>query len=490
FTREQQGQIAKILTRPEKQISVVSPSGYFRVHYDTTGFDKPAYDINELLVALDSVYNFEVNFLKYKAPPSDGTVGGDSKYDVYVNDLRGASYGSTQLEDLLAGNKYTSYMIIDNAYLGYNTPGIDGARVTVAHEFHHAIQIGSYIYRVADNPFYEMTSTSMEDFVYNSINDYFNYLSDYFNFPDRNIYGYEGYSLGIWNIYLKLRFDDYDIIRKQWELMPQMRALDAIEQSLISYGSNYKHELNQFGVWCYFTNYRAVSGKYFPEAKYYPVIRPVATLKLINRSLTTNLSSEAAANSYFCIKDSTTNDSLFVVATNSNVRTAVDSSASYIPFAYTASRDSSYGSVRLSSNLFANFQYSDPYHWTVAEILNRQIVRQDNTSNPSTTHVIGDYPFPNPFYYSKNYGGGNFICLPASKTLSGFASLNVYSSGMDLMYSSKMQVVQFPGTTDKFVVQWDGKTLTGKKLASGVYVYIVKSDNNNSKGRLVIFNGK
>ena len=37
FTTEQQTVLAKILQRPEKDTSMVSPSGFFRIHYDTTG---------------------------------------------------------------------------------------------------------------------------------------------------------------------------------------------------------------------------------------------------------------------------------------------------------------------------------------------------------------------------------------------------------------------------------------------------------------------
>lgn len=493
FTTEQQSEIIKLSIRPEKQNSVVSPSGYFRVHYNSTGSDVPAYDLNELLKALDSTYNFEVNYLKYISPPSDGTNGGDEKYDVYISDIGSNGhgiYGSTQFEDYLIDNKYTSFMLIDNDYSGYNSPGILGAKVTVAHEFHHAIQIGSYIYRDSDNPFYEMTSTSMEDFVFESINDYINYLGEYFNNPNHNLYGYDGYSYAIWNIYLKTRFNDYAIIRKQWELMPQMSALDAIDFSIKTYNSNYRHELNQFGVWCYFTNFKSVTGKYFPDAQLYPAIKPMAVLKLINKSISANLISDAAANTFFCIKDSLTNDTLFVIATNSDVRLAVDSSSSYIPFTYLASKDSIPHSVKLSSNLFVDFQCAGLNVWTIAEILNKQIVRQDNFTIASGDNIKGDFPFPNPFYYSKFYVGGNYISIPAYKSNSEYANVNIYSSGMDLVFSSNLPVTQLSGFTDKYIVQWDGKTIDSKKLASGVYIYIVKSDNKNSKGKLVIFNGK
>ena len=56
-------------------------------------------------------------------------------------------------------------MMIDNDFTSYFSSGINGARVTVAHEFHHSIQGGNYIFRPEDTFFYEITSTAMEEFV-------------------------------------------------------------------------------------------------------------------------------------------------------------------------------------------------------------------------------------------------------------------------------------------------------------------------------------
>ena len=77
FTPEQQSLLNRLLERPTLSNSVVTSNGYFRVHYDLTGVNALGYDLNLLLQAIDSTYRFEINFLGYPPPPSDGTEGGD-----------------------------------------------------------------------------------------------------------------------------------------------------------------------------------------------------------------------------------------------------------------------------------------------------------------------------------------------------------------------------------------------------------------------------
>ena len=89
--------------RPSTQHSLLTPSGHFRVHYDTEGSDAvdptdddangiPDY-IDLAATVLDSTWELEVEQLGYNPPPSDNGLGGGEEYDVYVIDLahRGCS---------------------------------------------------------------------------------------------------------------------------------------------------------------------------------------------------------------------------------------------------------------------------------------------------------------------------------------------------------------------------------------------------------------
>jgi hypothetical protein len=288
FTLQQQQLLKTLSGRPSSPKSIVSPSGKFRIHFDTTTTEKPKYissmsieeNLSMVAMAIDSAYNFEVNYLGYPPPPSDNGAGGDNLYDVYAINLGGGLYGYTELENDLGGQKYTSFMVIDNDYAGFYSSGINGAKVTLAHEFHHGIQMGNYILRFEDTFFYEITSTSMEEFVYDNVNDYYAYMSSYFLNPQKAFAEHDGYNLAIWNIYLKENFG-FGIFKKQWELMPSQRAMNAINTSLTEAGSSFKHELNTFGVWTYYTKHRAIPGKYFEEATSYPLIKPLMTKTLL-----------------------------------------------------------------------------------------------------------------------------------------------------------------------------------------------------------------
>ncbi|MEO8399417.1 MAG: hypothetical protein ABI550_06335 [Ignavibacteriaceae bacterium] len=133
FSIEQQKVLRKILERPVKNSSMVTPGGFFRIHYNSSGADIPKYfidaaksdsellkmSLDSLALALDSTYNFEVNFLNYPAPPSDGSEGGDGLYDIYVDNLDGERiYGETRLESEVSPgtNKFTTYIRIENDF--------------------------------------------------------------------------------------------------------------------------------------------------------------------------------------------------------------------------------------------------------------------------------------------------------------------------------------------------------------------------------------
>ena len=140
------------------------------------------------------------------------------KYDIYIQNIPGF-YGYTQPENKIGTSSWSSFMVIDNDFgTGYYTHGIDAARVTIAHEFHHAIQIGNYApinsnepFRESDTFFYEITSTAFEEFVFDDVNDYYAYMPSYFQNPEKSMPLNDGYNLAIWNIYLQNNFG-FDIL--------------------------------------------------------------------------------------------------------------------------------------------------------------------------------------------------------------------------------------------------------------------------------------
>jgi len=484
YSAEQQSKINSIMSRPFTETSLVSPSGYFRIHYDASGTSAPAYDEalsaydNAMLVAeaFDSAYSFEVNHLDFFTPPSDNGAGGDNLYDVYITNLP-SYYGLTSPDSELGNNRVTSFINIDNNYVGsiYTTNGIYAMRVTAAHEFHHAIQFG-YIYRESDIYFMEMTSTSMEEFVFDDVNDYYGYLPRYFNNTSRAFTRSnkgDGYDMAIWNIFLADTLG-IDIIRKQWELMPSMNAVEAIQQSLNDKNTSFFDMMNLFGIWCYYTGYRAQEGKYFKEAASYPVVKPMSSVSFNSSSKSVSLNCPPLSNTYVTFISTDANpDSLTIALSNSNYKAALNTPGNTYSIEYTLFNYAADGATKLNNNYYCSYAPQNEY-WSTAEMLPGNVVKDgyylpDNIS----------FAFPSPFIYDKN----SFIYLPVKAVAYENTYLNVYSSDMNLVYSALMEIKNLYGQN---LVQWNVKDNSGKELPSGVYIYALRTGDNNSSGKIVI----
>ena len=95
----------------------------------------------------------------------------------------GSEYGETTPETPLDGGRdggrFVTYMSVHNDF-SFVTPdslkGLPALKVTLAHEFHHAIQLGGYGYWTNQVYFHELTSTWMETVAYPGIPDYLHYL--------------------------------------------------------------------------------------------------------------------------------------------------------------------------------------------------------------------------------------------------------------------------------------------------------------------------
>jgi len=491
FTPVQQSILKTLLQRPIKEANIVSPSGLFRIHYDYTGNEVPNYDstlsvdenVLQVALAIDSAYKFEVDFLEYSPPPSDNGEGGDDLYDIYISST-GNNYGYTEPESPLGNEKYTSFIVIHNSFTNFFTKGLAAMRVTVAHELHHSIQMGNYILRWEDRYFHEITSTAMEEFVFDDVNDYYNYNPSYFRNPETPLPLTTGYNTATWNIFLRDNFD-YDIIKRQWELMPSVRAMFAINTSIFEYGSSFSREYNRYGIWMYFTNYRAVPGKYFEEGVNYPLVDQTSIVQFTPNSQTINMSSRAAAHSFITFVVSGNNDSLVTIVSNGDVQNAVNGLNNFFDFSYTLYSDSTSGDRYLTENYSSDFEAENRAFWSVSEILNYIVVREDDVINQPKDYTL-DYAYPSPFEYEKSYLFGSLIFFPISVQLGEAVDFNVYTSALELVYKSEETIRFLPG--ERVGVTWNALDDNSEKLASGVYIYVIQKGDEITKGKVVIFN--
>ena len=186
----------------------------FRIHYNTTGEHAvPRQDNNgnqirdyveEVALAVETSRQVQVDILGWAAPPPDEGIGGDDRYDVYLENVFDeglAGYADGGYRDTTVGDNPNSpqierdashsFLVIDNDFaemdeqMGEDFPmsTLDLMRVTAAHEFNHSIQYG---YDAQESAFWlwEATATWMEEWVYDSVNDGEYYLAGVFDSPD------------------------------------------------------------------------------------------------------------------------------------------------------------------------------------------------------------------------------------------------------------------------------------------------------------------
>lgn len=271
-------------SRPVTDTTYDSPLGYFRLHYDTSGAHAvPAGDTNSNGVPdhieraadlADSVWLLEVGDLGYPAPPSDGTLGGgENIYDIYFQAMQEYGYTSPETAGPEPWDDYSSHMVVNTTFqtAGPNDDPegqIMGAlKVTLAHEFYHAIQ---YSYNVfADSYFMEMCSTWMEEFAYPMVNDNYQYLPRYFDEPQDGFKhdGTHKYGSFIWPEFLEENFEAA-LMHDMWNHCKYNSAYNAMAHVLDTLGTSFNKQFARFLSWNFLTGSRGAVGHYLDAADY------------------------------------------------------------------------------------------------------------------------------------------------------------------------------------------------------------------------------
>lgn len=485
FSPEGRALLKNVLSRPALSKSVVSPSGFFRIHYDSAGSNAVKYSIAEFALALDSALSFQVDKMGFQPPVRDNGEGGDDKYDVYITDI-GGYYGYTEPEfEIVAGSKrHYSFMVIDNDFQGFYTTGLNAARVTAAHELNHAIQISRYILKTnnfgyLERYFYEMTSTAMEEFVFDYVNDYYVYLDEFFDSPERPIQYHSGYDLPHWVMYIQNKYG-YGIIRRMWELFRERNGLDAMEAALTEAGSSFGVDYTDFAAWCYFTGYRYIPGSYFEEGEKYPTLKPFSYTTLNGSSAALNLSLRPAAIYYLRVvnRQSGTSDTLFSLVINANIGRAIDSPDVYMEFVYMLYTYSVSGTVPVAGKYYIRLSGSNAVHLNLANILNGYYV-----PNTGGSFMPLGYSYPSPYEYRRHYPKPLIIPAPGNE-VENDVDFSVIDLSGDIIFSGKQRVF-FDGSKK---IRWLPLDKNGNKLPTGIYVYIVKGSQKSLDGKIVILN--
>jgi len=141
-------------SRPSLPLSYQSAGSHFLIHYTLEGYDAvdstttnadgvPDF-VYETAQAAERSYSLLIDTLGFQSPPVDDIFSRET--DIYIINLGGAAYAYTYDENPVQATDrpydYTAYTVIDNDFVGYLTTGLNGLRVTVAHEFFHVVQLG------------------------------------------------------------------------------------------------------------------------------------------------------------------------------------------------------------------------------------------------------------------------------------------------------------------------------------------------------------
>ena len=240
------------------EYTFTSPDGYFLIHWTNSGADATTQTYaNNVAEAADYSWEVECDDMGYIHPPPDNNAGGNNLYDIYIMSIGPLGYCSSGGEyhpPDSTQNCSASHIVICK---GLST---DLAKVTVSHEFQHAIQM-SYDY---EEPvwFMENCAVWMEEQVYPDINDYWGYLGSGDN-PLRKPWwdireqmsGMYYYGGCLWPMYMQFRFNTI-APRTIWEYCSadhSQNMLEAQDDMFDDYGYDWKYGFMQYGYYRWFT---------------------------------------------------------------------------------------------------------------------------------------------------------------------------------------------------------------------------------------------
>jgi len=476
-------------TREERQTSLITTDGLFKFHFDTAGTHAPALldsagnhipgtaraFVDSAASIIEDVYQVEVLALGYPPPQTDGTLGGGPEYDIYILDL-GYLYGETTPDVFAEEEGYTSstFIEIDNDF-SFVTPtenrGIPALKVTLAHEFHHAIQISAYGFWPSDAWFHEITSVWMEDVVYHGVNDYLNYLfssASQFRSPESPLTessSFIMYSRGIFGKFMTKHYGD-DTMRHVWEHARGSSPLPALDATLRSLASptTLAVAFAEWTLWNYYTGPRADTANYYSEGALFPVMaEQYYDLISPSQQISSSLSCLGAAYSGYVAGT----DTVTVALANVNIAcpAGAQTSAAYTLTVSRTRADDTYRPI--PGNLYLNLNVADQSSWIAWTI---------GKEGPVAGSAKEGTAFPNPFRPS----GGTLVYFPVN---ADDGTVVIYSAGMELVYNGPQQA---QGRLGQRVFTWDGRTNSGRTAPTGVYLFFLSLHGRTVTGKFAL----
>ena len=147
-------------------------------------------------------------------------------------------------------------------------------RVTAAHEFKHALQVAGGWGLSESTQWYELDATSLEDLVYDDVNDYYNYLvqsSSPFTAPSTSLLQ-ASYDDATWNLFLAERYGTHTLV--EFSAVrgadPQLDGQRSYLRMAENLGLDFQALWREYAVWTFLSGERADTFVGFEEGAEYP----------------------------------------------------------------------------------------------------------------------------------------------------------------------------------------------------------------------------
>lgn len=463
---------------PGYNSKLISPSGRFTVHYysgDTAGLPNTRPEYAQAVARFaDEAYDFEINELGYTKPPFSDP---DSTYHIYLLQLGLArAYGYTDevtggdLSPTPSGLRRTrTFMVMDNDFLDsvtemlidpithdtsysvspvYVTSGLDAARITVFHEFHHVVQFGSYGRNFADNWMQEMTSTWMEMLSDPEVDDYVQYVPGFTQTLtlrfDRSPGG--GYGQAIYLEYLTSKFGN-EVVRDIWDRYRKdiPEPVEAIAQTLKERNTSFACEYANFGAELFFTGRRTRGKSPFSDAGKF--IDTLIEAQFVEREA--SASAQAFGTSLHLFWTKSGSNQIAVSVSRDTARLVTANIESLV--------------IHGSGNY--DISYDQPQRFCAAS--------SSGFDDPSV--------FPQPFVVN---GESEAVFIKIAD------ELKPINSFVKILSVSMAEIItlrdQHEGAAGGYCVKWDGRDALGRVVPSGVYLFAVDADGAERSGKIVV----
>jgi len=261
-----------------------------RIHYEKTSHETLAANV---LGYMETSWTVEVEDLGFFAPLEDRGLGGSTALDVYVLNVPGGGAWTAMLHENPETPWYdvACHIVLDARIDDQPGPTASLMASYCAHEFNHACQ-GAYDW-AGDTSFYEMTSTFVEDLVYDDVNEYMTLVPDFQRFPEKALdyihyyYWYE-YGACLFFFFLSEHYDNggADLVKRLWEESRQESRwvnepdfFDAMEIVIPDFGGVTMGEAFLTSAeWRYFVAGND-DGRHFSEGGLFPADAEVAIME-------------------------------------------------------------------------------------------------------------------------------------------------------------------------------------------------------------------